>query len=90
MEAAACATPTVAYDVTGIRDSVVNGKTGILAPFGSTEALAQSLLLILENEELRNEMATRARERSTHFSWDSTANSVERTLTVATEHSSVK
>jgi glycosyltransferase involved in cell wall biosynthesis len=42
VEAAACGTPTVASDSPGLRESVVDGETGILYPHGDVPALAQS------------------------------------------------
>src|SRR5581483_7114696 len=43
LEAAACATPVVASNSPGIRESVVDGKTGYLVPHGDIEALANAL-----------------------------------------------
>jgi glycosyltransferase involved in cell wall biosynthesis len=52
-EAAALAVPTVAYDVTGVRDAIADGETGMLVPHGDTAALAKALSLYLNSPELR-------------------------------------
>jgi glycosyltransferase involved in cell wall biosynthesis len=53
VEAAALAIPTVAYDVTGVRDAIANGVTGTLVPYGNTAALAAALSIYLDSSELR-------------------------------------
>lgn len=53
LEAASCGIPTVAFDVTGMRDSVVHGVTGMLCPLGDSATLAQNVLLYLTNESVR-------------------------------------
>ena len=73
IEAAACGTPTVAYNVAGIRDAVVNGETGLLAPYGNIKTLAESIISLLKNTELRKKLSERAAEKSKEFSWDKTA-----------------
>ena len=49
IEAAACAVPTVAYDVTGVRDAVIDGVTGVLVPYGDVAALFAAAREILEH-----------------------------------------
>ena len=39
LEALACGTPVVSFDVGGVRDTVRPGETGILLPLGDVEAL---------------------------------------------------
>lgn len=53
VEAAALAVPTVAYDVTGARDAIADGETGILVPHGDIAALTKALSLYLNSDELR-------------------------------------
>lgn len=53
MEAAACGVPTVAYDVTGVRDAVVEGETGFLVTAGDRSALAKRVKEIISDRELR-------------------------------------
>ncbi|MEM3907266.1 MAG: glycosyltransferase family 4 protein, partial [Nitrososphaerota archaeon] len=71
-EAAACGTPTVAYDVTGLKDSVKSGVNGFLVPYKNINALAKSIIELLSNEELRKRMSEKAREEALKFTWDRT------------------
>jgi glycosyltransferase involved in cell wall biosynthesis len=73
LEAAACGTPTVAYDVAGLRDSVKNMETGLLVPFNNINALSDAITNILVDDGLRNRISRGAREWATHFSWERTA-----------------
>jgi len=45
-EAGLAGMPTVSYDVHGLRDSVVNGVTGLLAESNSAEGLAKAMVLL--------------------------------------------
>lgn len=52
IEANAMGTPVAAYDVPGCRDSVKNGKTGILVPLGEYSRLADEIIdLVIDNEK---------------------------------------
>ena len=73
IEANAMGTPCVAYDVPGLRDSVQNGSTGLLAKSGKVNSLAKEILKVLENEELRQRLSNNALQYSRTFSWDKTA-----------------
>ncbi len=44
MEAAACGTPSLASDSPGLRDSVRDGRTGVLVPHGDADALAGQMV----------------------------------------------
>lgn len=76
MEAAASATPTVASDSPGLRDSVVDGETGLLVPHGDVTALTDALQRILEDPRLRRRMGAAARSFAEGFSWDASAQRV--------------
>ena len=69
-EAAACGTPAVAYNVPGLRDSVKDTETGILVEPGNIEQLAETLLLLLGDRKLRDELAENAYRYSQRYSWD--------------------
>ncbi|MBN2106685.1 MAG: glycosyltransferase [Deltaproteobacteria bacterium] len=62
LEALACATPVVATAVGGIPEQVKHGETGFLAPFGDAEALADSIVRITQDPELRAAMSAAARK----------------------------
>jgi glycosyltransferase involved in cell wall biosynthesis len=83
-EAAACGTPTVAYDVIGLRDSVKHNITGFLVPYKDINALAEKIIDLLSNRELRRKMSTKAHEEALKFTWDRTAtlinNAIEKAI----------
>jgi glycosyltransferase involved in cell wall biosynthesis len=78
-EAARLGTPAVTYDVPGLRDSVINGETGLLTE-ASPEALAGGIGRLLADSRLYNALRRAAWERWQDVSWDRTAESFERTL----------
>lgn len=51
-EASALGTPSVAYDVFGVSDSIINSETGTLVNFGDIEALQFSVLNYIDNPSL--------------------------------------
>jgi glycosyltransferase involved in cell wall biosynthesis len=61
IEAAAAARPAVATNVGGVRDIVVEGA-GLLAPPGDEQALAEHMVRLASEPELRRQMGERARE----------------------------
>jgi glycosyltransferase involved in cell wall biosynthesis len=62
MEAMAMEKPVVAYNIRGVRDLVVNGKTGFLVPFGNVEALAEKIIYLMEHPDIAKEMGKMGRE----------------------------
>lgn len=60
LEALSCELAVVATDVPGLRDSVVNGQTGVLVD-PSPESLAAAVVCLLSDEELRVRLSTQGR-----------------------------
>ncbi|HFD32721.1 MAG TPA: glycosyltransferase [Gammaproteobacteria bacterium] len=57
--------PLLVSSLQGLKETVVNGKTGFLFPPGDSEALASNLLALLEGSaEKKNMLALQARERA--------------------------
>jgi glycosyltransferase involved in cell wall biosynthesis len=56
IEAAACGRPIVTTDVPGCREIVQHNKNGILIPVRNSLALANSLLKLIKDSELREKM----------------------------------
>ena len=73
LEASACATPTVASDSPGLRDSVIDQETGFLVPHGDADALVGKIRLLLSDRTLRGRMGKAARQFALSLSWDQTA-----------------
>lgn len=74
-EAAACATPTVALAVGGLRESVEHGETGLLA--ADVEGLIGHVRRLTADPALRDRMGRAARARASGLRWADTA---QRTL----------
>ncbi|MFD3502637.1 glycosyltransferase family 4 protein [Streptomyces sp. NPDC058676] len=69
-EAAARQTPSIAFDVPGLRDSVVDGETGVLAHGESSFAAAWCTLALSGHR--RELMGKAARDRAAQYRWDRT------------------
>lgn len=80
IEAAACGTPTVASDAPGLRESVLDGETGLLVPHGDLDALTSALERLIRSPETRAEMAGHARAFAERFSWEASADAFESLL----------
>jgi glycosyltransferase involved in cell wall biosynthesis len=73
IEANALGVPCVAYDVAGLRDSVKDGLTGLLAESGNVEALAKATIRVLQDATLRRRLSENGLKYAKEFSWDKTA-----------------
>lgn len=80
VEAAACATPAVASDSPGLRESVRNGETGYLVPHGDVAALADRLLALASDRALVERLGTGGRRFAEGLTWDRAARETERHL----------
>ena len=69
IEAASQGTPTVGYDISGLRDSVRHNKTGILVPDRNPEHLAQATIDLILDTKRYSQMEKRACIWSKEFSW---------------------
>jgi phosphatidylinositol alpha-mannosyltransferase len=69
----ACAVPVVSSDIAGYRD-VMTDETGLLVPPGEPAALAEAVVTLLEDEELRWRLGAAARVVAVErYSWGSIA-----------------
>ena len=81
LEANTCGTPTVAFDVPGLRDSVLDGRTGWLVPSGSSLVTTLTNALDLLSDPARRQLvAGRAKSWACRFTWDSSAERLARVL----------
>lgn len=74
-EAAAHGTPSLAFRVPGLRDSVVDGMSGILVDH--PEELATTWRLIAQDPILRGRLREGARKRALACTWDRTVDAFE-------------
>ena len=69
IEANACGTPVVASDAPGLRESVVDGRTGFLVPHGDVAALAERMDRLLSDPALYERMRQEAIRWAQTFTW---------------------
>ena len=63
LEAMACRKPVVATQVTGNVDVVINGVTGFLVPVNTPRALAEKIVMLLQDGQLRAKFGYGGRDR---------------------------
>jgi glycosyltransferase involved in cell wall biosynthesis len=67
-EAAACGLPTVAFDISaGVRNLITHEQTGLLVPPKDIHAMADALVRLMRNQELRRRIGAEARQRIQPF-----------------------
>jgi len=79
LEAMACGKPVIGSNISGIKDIITHGKNGILVPPRDPEALANAILTLLGDRNLRRTIGQNARELMTRrYSWDTITARVEK------------
>jgi glycosyltransferase involved in cell wall biosynthesis len=68
-EAARYGVPSVGYDVYGLRDAIVDGKTGLLVREQRPEALASAIERLIDDPSLRNRLGSAAAEYLRGFTY---------------------
>ena len=77
LESASAGTPTVAYDVPGISDSILNGQNGIKVKNGNLHDLLDAALMILDDPL---QWWVSAHEVAEEYGWNETVRSWERLI----------
>jgi L-malate glycosyltransferase len=85
LDAFACGVPVVATAAGGIPEMVIHGYSGLLAPVGDSDKLAELVRAVLDDEKLRTKLITGGKERLLNFTKRSTA---EKTVAVYRQLSS--
>jgi len=80
VEANACGVPVVASDRPGLRDSVVDGETGFLVPYGDAAAFAEQIRALLGDGDLWRRMSANAVHRVGELTWERCALETEAVL----------
>ncbi|GMW03112.1 MAG: glycosyl transferase [Candidatus Hydrogenedentota bacterium] len=79
-EAALCSTPTIGFDVPGLCDSVKNGETGLLVPYGDIAALEAAVCKVLDDMVLRRRLGEAAKRHYRDFTWSAATDHTWRLL----------
>lgn len=80
LEAAACATPVIAADISGLRSIIVDGETGLLVDALSPEAVAGAVQRLLDDPEAARDMGAHAARHAIGFTWGLAAARLRRLL----------
>lgn len=80
IEANACGTAVLASNVPGLRDSVINGQTGLLFRYGDIDDLTEKLTNLLSDQPYRARLIKAGLDWARKFSWDETADRVAELL----------
>jgi glycosyltransferase involved in cell wall biosynthesis len=72
IEANACGTPAVAFDIGGLRDCIRSGETGFLVR--TDDEFASILTRVLTDRGLRDRLSANAVTWASRFSWTATSN----------------
>lgn len=68
VEAMACGTPVISTDCkSGPNEIIKNGKNGILVPVGDCNALADAILMVLNNSYLAQQLSQEGKKRAEFF-----------------------
>lgn len=73
-EGGACATPAVVTDISGHREAVVDGVTGLLAD--DLEALTAAVVDLLTDHDRRTQMGEAARRHASGYRWPAAADRI--------------
>lgn len=73
LEAASFGLPVVAHDSGGIRETIIDGQTGILVPTDQPAKLRDAIIGLARDARARQDMAAAARSFASRFSWEQTA-----------------
>jgi glycosyltransferase involved in cell wall biosynthesis len=80
LEAAACATPVVASNSPGIRESVRDGRTGYLVKHGDVAAMGAAMGRLAADPALVGRLGADARNFAEGFTWENAADQTEHHL----------
>jgi len=80
-ECAACGTPAIVSSVTGLVDSVVHNKTGIVLNSNpSAEQIAAAMIDLISRPKLRNKLSQGAIKFASEFTWEKSCQDFERII----------
>lgn len=70
IEANSVGTPAIGYNVTGLQDSIQDGKTGLLTKENSPMGLADAIERMVLNKPLYTKLASQTKQWAEQFTWE--------------------
>ncbi len=70
IEANAVGTPCVGYNISGLKDSIQNGKTGLLTEHNTPHFLAKAVIRLIKDKELYRSISSNSIKWSKNFFWE--------------------
>jgi glycosyltransferase involved in cell wall biosynthesis len=80
VESNAMGTPVIAYNVGGLRESVIDGETGVLVKENSPKSLSQAAISLLRDRTALSNLSFNAINHSKKFNWDKTADAFDKII----------
>ncbi|MBI2600859.1 glycosyltransferase family 4 protein [Candidatus Daviesbacteria bacterium] len=69
IEAAAVGVPSVAFNVSGLKDSIIDKKTGLLFSYGDIKGMAEGIVQLVNDQTKYKKLAKEAKNRTKEFNW---------------------
>lgn len=82
-EAMACGCAVVSADNGGIHEFAVDGETALIAPIQRPDLLAEQILRLIADDELRQRIASAGHQAIQQFDWDHAVRSLANFLTLS-------
>jgi len=80
-EAMACKVPVICTDIGGVKDFAFDGETALLVPPNNPEAIANSIIKIIKNRELKEKLINNAFQKIQQFDWNKNTQKFEKIMT---------
>lgn len=77
IEASAMGKPLVATDILERTGAIVDGKTGIVVPRKNSKRIAEAIIKLLKDKNLRKELGKNGKKYAKQFSWNKSAGKFE-------------
>jgi glycosyltransferase involved in cell wall biosynthesis len=78
LEASASGLPMVVSDLNTFKCIIEDGCNGVVTKRGDPKALADAIIYLLENEDVRKKMGVNARKKVKNYSWEKVAEMTEK------------
>ena len=80
LEALACGTALISTNYRGVREYAIDGNNALLSPVSSPEQLAENLVKVLKDSDLRERLGTSGERAASGRSWDIAVRQFENVL----------